>query len=149
MGLTNDNGDGTYSYTLVETALDGMPRHWQFDWTVNTNFDDTSGLLLDDLTYELGLDADPGLGTDFLKFNPIDLATFGGGFPDHEIGTNVTVNGGGVKAVSLANYISLLANNNVLQQSWSRVRQDREIHSARFTSRSPLFLAAWVILRVY
>ena len=68
VGLINSNGDGTYSYTLLETEHSSLPtkcgglKCWNFDWTVNTDFDDSSGLLLDDLTYELGMDGDPGLG---------------------------------------------------------------------------------------
>lgn len=120
VGTLNSNGDGSYSYTLAETDHDNdntTDRRWNFDWTVNTDFDGSSGLLLEDLTYELGLDGDPGLGVNFLKFDPIDPAVVV--FPDHAIGTNATPNGGGVKATSPADYISLLANNNVLQQSWS------------------------------
>lgn len=118
-GILNSNGDGTYSYTLAETDHDndaGTPNNWNFDWTVNTDFDESSGLKLDDLTYELGMDGDPGLGTDFLIFDPIDPSIFIQ--PDHEIGTNATGNGEGVIATSPADYLSLLANNNVLQQSW-------------------------------
>jgi hypothetical protein len=120
-GLINSNGDGTYSYTLAET---GTPpnRKWNFDWTVNTDFEGSSGLLLDDLTYELGVDADPGLGVDFVSY---DWITPTATFPcfDHSIGDNSTLNGGGAEAnCGLAGadvaYANLLANNNVLQQSW-------------------------------
>lgn len=90
----NSNGDGTYSYTLAETDHDSdggvtTPRRWNFDWTVNTNFDNSSGLMLDNLTYEMGLDSDPTLETNFLKFDPITPSVFVPVF-DHSIGDNST-----------------------------------------------------------
>ena len=74
VGPINSNGDGTYSFSLEETDHDGNPetfRRWNFDWTVNTDFDEIFGARLDEFTYELGLDSDPGTGTNFLKFDPI------------------------------------------------------------------------------
>ena len=118
VGTLNSNGDGTYSYTLAETDHDSngaTAQRWNFDWTVNTDFDSTSSLMIDDLTYLLGIDFDPSLGTDFLSFDPI---TPTGVAPDHSIGTNATPNGGGAEAVSPADYANPIANNNVLQQSW-------------------------------
>ncbi len=115
-GVLNSNGDGSYSYTLDETGTEGS-RRWNFDWTINTDYDFSSGLKLDDLTYELGMDADPGVGTNFLKFDPVATSDTQP-YWDHSIGDNTTSNGGGVVATDNAGYLSLLANNNVLQQSW-------------------------------
>jgi len=121
IGTTNSNGDGTYSYTLAEAN----PK-WNFDWTVNTNYDGTSGLVISDLFYILGIDFDPGIGTDFFAFDPITPST-AVPFYDHSIGTNSTGNGGGAEvpfsnATELAAapglYQTLIDNNNVLQQSW-------------------------------
>ena len=112
VGTTNSNGDGTYSYSLAEAD----PR-WNFDWTINTDYDDSTGFKIDDLTYELGMDFDPSQGTNFLAFDPVTqlLATT---FYDHSIGTNATANGGGAEAGDAATYAGLIANNTVLQQSW-------------------------------
>ena len=134
VGFVNSNGDGTYSYSLAETALDGLPRHWNFDWTINTDYDDSTGLNIADLTYELGLDGDPGLGTNFLTFDPIHSNDPIGGTncADHAIGDNSTINGGGdfvpiadcrsgtpaVKAAATTDYAALIGANNVAQQSW-------------------------------
>jgi hypothetical protein len=115
-GILHSNGDGTYSYTLAETAAKG----WNFDFTVNTDFDGSSSLKIDQLTYELGLDADPGLGTDFLVFDPITPGAFAP-FYDHSIGNNATANGGGTEASDVPGYVNLVTNNNVLQQSWRYV----------------------------
>jgi len=112
VGTTNSNGDGTYSYSLAEAN-----PAWNFDWTVNTDFDNSSGLMIDDLTYLLGIDFDPTAATDFLAFDPV-TPTVSTPFFDHSIGTNATPNGGGTEAGDAATYAALIANNNVLQQSW-------------------------------
>lgn len=118
VGTLNSNSNGTYSYTLAETDLEPggdtlKPKRWNFDWSINTDFDDSSGWKLEDLTYEIGLDGDPGPGTNFLVFDPIKVP-----FADHSIGTNATPNGGGVEAINAAEYANLIANNNVAQNSW-------------------------------
>ncbi len=130
VGTLNSNGDGTYSYTLPETDHDSNPataQRWNFDWTVNTDYLDTSGRNISDggTGYMLGIDFDPGAGTNFLVFDPITPNAGGNPPPlnlipfyDHSIGDNTTPNGGGVEAVDAATYASLLSNNNVLQQSW-------------------------------
>ena len=115
-GVLHSNGDGSYSYTLAETGPMGS-RRWNFEWTINTDYDYSSGLKLDELTYELGMDADPGVGTDFFAFDPVATSD-AQPYWDHSIGDNTTLNGAGVEATSNAEYLSLLANNNVLQQSW-------------------------------
>jgi hypothetical protein len=114
VGILHSNGDGIYSYSLAETLYNASkPRAWNFEFSVNTDYDGSTGLVIDDLTYELGLDADPTLGTDFLTFDPISI-----GWYDHSIGTNSTANGGGTEATDQSSYDVLTANNNVLQQSW-------------------------------
>ena len=117
VGVVNSNGDGTYSYTLAETAADGLPRHWNFDWTVNTDISGTTGKKLDDFTYIMGMDTDPGLGVDFLQFDPITQVASPPYF-DHSIGDNSTANGAGVEATDAASYASLVSSNNVAQNSW-------------------------------
>lgn len=138
VGLINSGGDGTYPYTLAETDHDlngATARRWNFDWTINTDFEDLSGLVVDDLTYELGLDGDPGLGVDFLKFDPIFVIDPVGSTQcaDHAFGDNTTANGAGVfvdidlgcrsgdaatKAAATATYAGYLSSFNVAQQSW-------------------------------
>jgi len=112
-GTVMSGGDGTYSY---DTSAEANPR-WNFDWAINIDYDGSTSTFLDDYTYELGLDADPGLGTNFLVFDPI-TPTITTPFFDHSIGTNATANDGGVEAGDSATYLNLLAANNVLQQSW-------------------------------
>lgn len=123
--IFNSNGDGTYSFaagaaedagTMTPCAGADTPV-WSFDWSVNTDYDGTSGLVLDDLTYELGLDGDPGLATDFLVFDNISPSIMTP-FWDHAIGDNTTGNGGGTVAVDAADYEDLIAAENVAQNSW-------------------------------
>ena len=117
-GTTHSNGDGTYSYSFAEMAACNFSWHpyscWNFEWAVNTDFDDSSGLLLVDLTYELGVDTDPGLGVSYYTLDPITPPAFF----DHSFGNNLTANGGGAEAGNPADYLTLLTTNNVLQQSW-------------------------------
>jgi len=112
VGTLNSNSNGTYSYPAGTV--------WNFDWTVNTNFDGSTVLNVSDLTYELGMDGDPGLGTDFLIFDPItpNLPPLNAPFFDHAIGDNSTGNGAGAEATDNASYVTLLGNNNVAQNSW-------------------------------
>ncbi len=114
----NSNGDG--SYTFIASVAPGRPDdtpEWNFEWSVNTDFDDTSGLVISDLTYELGLDGDPGEGTDFLIFDPITPSAQAPFF-DHSIGDNSTANGAGTEATNPGEYLTLIDSNNVVQNSW-------------------------------
>ena len=123
-GVTNSNGDGSYSYTTADIDTGGKAS-WNFDWTINTDYDSSSGLMLDDLTYLLEFDYDPSAGVDYHGFGTAlgiagDPVTPTGIVPyyDHAIGTNATPNGGGTEAGDAVTYAGLLASNNVLQNSW-------------------------------
>jgi len=117
----NSNGDGTYTFQrgTPPTGFGFDPNSpttpvWNFEWSINTDFDGSSGFNLDDLTYSLSLDADPSAGTNFATFDPINLS-----FADHAIGDNNTANGGGAVASTDVEYANLIANNIVAQNSWS------------------------------
>ncbi len=113
--IYNSNGAGTYTFPSGEYNNNGRPI-WNFDWSINTDYLGTTGLKLGDLTYQLQLDTDPTSAENFTSsFDPIFnyLST-----PDHAIGDNSTGNGGGTVATSEAEYLNLLANNNVAQNSW-------------------------------
>lgn len=110
VGTTNSNGDGTYSYNVGEI--------WNFDWTINTNYDGGGTNNISDLTYLIGIDSDPTAAANFLLFDPVPVSVLGA--PDHAIGNNSTANGAGTSfgATDIAGYNIAIDTNNVLQNSW-------------------------------
>ncbi|MBS3824570.1 MAG: right-handed parallel beta-helix repeat-containing protein, partial [Wenzhouxiangellaceae bacterium] len=114
----NSNGDGSYSFDAIVAPTQTSPTpEWAFDWSVNSDYTDSAGRNLDELVYEIGLDGDPGVGTDFLVFDPITPSNEAPFF-DHAIGNNTTGNGDGTVATDGTSYQTLLADNNVAQNSW-------------------------------
>ncbi|WP_418315787.1 hypothetical protein [Piscinibacter sakaiensis] len=122
-----DNGDGTYSYPAGD-ACPGFgfapfplclntPK-WSFDWSVNTDYAGGTGNKLDDFVYQLGMDADPGPGTDFTLFDPITPNAVPPAW-DHSLGTNATGNGAGIEDVDPPTYLANLGTFNVAQNSWN------------------------------
>ncbi len=121
----NSNSNGTYNFNpgnVTGFGFDMPPNNtpeWSFEWSVNTDFDGSSGMKLIDFTYEMGLDFDPGPGTNFLIFDNITPSPPEVPFYDHAIGDNTTANGAGTSAGDAAGYLTLLENNNVAQNSWN------------------------------
>lgn len=110
----NSNGDGTYNHAAGAPAAQPHRARWSFEWSINTDFDGSgAGRKLEDLTYMLGMDFDPTLGTDFVSFDPINLP-----FADHSIGDNSTAQGAGLEAPGDGNYSTLIASHNLAQNSW-------------------------------
>lgn len=146
--IFNSNGDGTYSFDAVDRIgcaswADGDTPEWNFEWAVNTDHDDSSGLVLDDLTYELGMDADPSLGTSFLAFDPINVP-----FADHTIGDNTSTDGfNEFVAADAPGYAALISSFNVAQQSWNYDFFDSGAPLDAFDAESPgvydIYLAAY------
>lgn len=117
----NSNGDGTYTFQAgVPSGQSSPVAVWSFEWSINSNFDGTSGYNIGDLTYELGLDTDPTAGTNYTTFDPINDINPGNGmvFWDHSMGNNSTAMGAGVEATDATDYANLIASNNLAQQSW-------------------------------
>jgi MYXO-CTERM domain-containing protein len=110
----NSNGDGTFNHEKGAPASNLDRARWNFEWSINTDYNNTSGSNLSDLTYRLGLDYDPGIGTDFFVFDPINVP-----FADHGIGNNSTADDSGTFATNLADYQFLIDNNNLAQNSWN------------------------------
>ena len=122
--FNNDPFDNTYRFTATRAPdFVNIAPEWSFEWSVNTDFMDptSSGSKLDEFQYELGLDIDPSSGTAFTTFDPISSSMTVPEW-DHAIGDNSTGNGGGTGATidgNPADYLNLLANNNVAQNSWN------------------------------
>ncbi len=111
--IFNSNGDGTYTWPTGNFGPGGTNFQWNFDWSINTNYDGTTGFNVGDLTYEIRIDFDPSFATSFLTFDPIIP-----GPADHSFGTNATGNGAGLEAPGDDTYANLLAGNNLVQNSW-------------------------------
>ena len=63
----NSNGDGTYTFQAgVAPGQSSVTPVWNFEWSINTASDLQANVphstTLDGLTYELGIDYDPGAG---------------------------------------------------------------------------------------
>ncbi|MEM7807906.1 MAG: hypothetical protein AAF561_07340 [Planctomycetota bacterium] len=118
----NSDGAGTYTFE-AGTPPEGFgfalnsptTPIWNFEWSINTDLDGSSGVDLNQLTYELRIDGDASSSTDFLTFDPINVPV-----STHRFGDNSTGNGAGVNAGgSELAYGNLIADNNVAQNSWN------------------------------
>lgn len=122
--IYNSNGDGSYTFAAGNPPTGfswdaGNPTTpiWNFDWSVNTDFDGSSGKSVSDYTYQIGMDADASMGTNFMTF---DLITSGGTtLWDHSFGTNSTGANAGSEAGDIPTYDALTAANNIAQNSWN------------------------------
>lgn len=115
----NSNGDGTYTFSAGVAPTQSFPTGvWSFEWSINSDYDGSSGLSLDDLTYELSM---ASTNSAFIPtFDPIHEINPGNGMVlwDHSIGTNATGNGAGTEAGNAGEYATLIAGNNLAQNSW-------------------------------
>ena len=149
----NSNGDGSYSF-IASAAPSGFSWQpgspttpvWNFEFTVNTDADGTSGLVLADLTYELGLDFDPSpAGTNYLVFDPITPSVPAPMY-DHSLGDNMTTDATDVVAADPVAYASALGTLNVAQNSWNY----EFFNDAPFDSFDPVDNAVYeIFLRAY
>lgn len=121
----NSNGDGTYTFQPIVAPTQSSPTaEWSFEWSINSDYDGTSGYNLNDLTYELGMTSTSGAS--ITTFDPINGVNAGLAPTriqwDHAIGTNATVNGDGTfisnGADDAAGYATLIDTNNIAQNSW-------------------------------
>ncbi len=118
----NSNGDGTYSFAAGQPSGGGFgfapgsasTAVWNFEWSINSDFDNSTGLFLNELSYELGIDFDAGVGTNFQAFDPINQPN-----GDHSFGDNSTGQGAGSEAANPADYLTLTGSNNLAQNSWN------------------------------
>jgi hypothetical protein len=122
----NSNGDGTYTFSTGSGTGAFPNSEWSFEWSVNTDYDDSTGRVVGDLSYEIGMDNDPSGAADYLVFDPISIGTVipytvpAGPIPfwDHSMGNNGTANGGGLEAADGVTYAGYLSTFNVAQNSW-------------------------------
>ena len=79
-GLTDNNNFGS-----TDTP------DWNFEFSINSDADGTSGRSLSSLTFVMSLDQDPSAATDFVEIDPLAF------FDDNSYGDNSTANGAGVE----------------------------------------------------
>ena len=131
----NANGDGTFNHAAGAPPANPDRGRWNVEWSVDVT---GTGNLLDEYTYRIGLDYDPGVGTNFRTFDPIlgpnpnppgTLILW-----DHGIGDQSTANGAGDNDAGRteASYANLLANNTVAQNSWNFAFYDDPINGFPF-----------------
>jgi hypothetical protein len=112
------HGDGVYGsfeaqgYTGAGTTP-GPLGSWNFDWSINSSVIGVGGNV-GTLTYQLDIDYDPGPGTNFLSFDPVNLV-----FADHSFGDNTTGPNAGTEAIDPVTYATLVASSNLVQNSWN------------------------------
>ena len=110
----NYDGGKTYTFSPSASVAPANRSIWNFEWSVNTDYEGLSGLTVGDLIYELTIDFDPGAGFSGLLFDPINVA-----LADHSFGDNSTPASGGIEAADASEYAALLGSSNVVQQSWN------------------------------
>jgi hypothetical protein len=106
--------------------LDSRKPRWVYDWSFNVDADDELGRNLNSLSYRIYLDGDPGIGTDFLDFDPLGASPVQVPFDIRcqiAFGNNQTGEGEGESAGGLdcptSQIVQLRNNNNVMQNSCS------------------------------
>jgi hypothetical protein len=117
--IFNSLGNGVYEHQAGQHNSNGRAR-WSFEWSINVDYDtnNPTGRTLggSGLEYVIRMDSDPGPGTNFLEFDPINV-----GCADHALGINGTGNGGGTSFScpgQAGNYAAQLLTDNVAQNSW-------------------------------
>jgi hypothetical protein len=110
-------GPGGKSFSWVDWPLCLATPKWNYEWSVNTDYDYSTGLKVDAFVYELGLDSDPSSKTKFTVFDNISPSPPVAPAFDHAMGDNGTLNGGG--DASPVSYLTNIATKNVAQNSWN------------------------------
>jgi hypothetical protein len=132
-GAYNSNGDGTYSFDAGDACpgFGWLPAPlclatpvWNYDWSINTDTTGSTGMVVSDYRYEIGLDRHSGSKTMFTTFDPISPSL---AIPawDHSFGDNGTLPNAGSEVTGptlpnfIAQYSDFLDNSNVVQNSWN------------------------------
>lgn len=115
----NWDGVDTYTFDPADSANPSNRSVFNFEFAINTDVNDAtnSGNDLNDFTYLLTVSRlnDDGMGvTELFAFDPINVD-----YADHSIGDNATTSSTDTVAASAMQYASLIASNNVAQQSWN------------------------------
>lgn len=128
--IYNSNGDGTYTFSAGVAPMQTYPVGvWSFDWSINTNYDGSSGYTaLDDLTYTLTITSNNGTTFygDASGFDPVNGINPKSGYAlwDNALGNNTTLADAGISLDdsytpgNLSSYTTAISTYNVAQNSW-------------------------------
>ncbi len=104
--IFNYDGDHTYTFDPALSNAPGNRSIFNFEFSVNSNSDGSTGSNLNAFTYLLEVDTDPTAGTSFISFNPAVIA-------DNSYGNNGTAQGSGTEGA----FAALGGTNNLMQNS--------------------------------
>lgn len=102
---------GQSSIYNASTGLKDSFAKWNFDFSINSDFDGSTGLNVGELNYALFLDTDASQGINFISYNPVTS------YLDNSFGTNATAQSQGVEAANSGEFATYLANYNLVQNS--------------------------------
>ncbi|MEE4349994.1 MAG: PEP-CTERM sorting domain-containing protein [Pacificimonas sp.] len=116
------DGDRTYDLSGVTFNAPSNRSGFSFDFIVNTDRSESDNEpvnVIGDYEYELRIDYDPGIGTNFFTLDPfIALCTDASfGYNDTTQSTDAVVDCG--SSTAIGDYATVLAVANVAQQSWN------------------------------
>jgi hypothetical protein len=115
--VTGSNADGTYSQNTGSPSSNPTRARWNLDWSINTAYQTGQGAIINQLalwTYKLGLDFNPGLGTNYLIFDPINVP-----FADHSFGSSATGQSQGSEVTTSQDYALSIGAYSLAQNSWN------------------------------
>lgn len=112
-GVYNYDGDHTYTFDSTAFATATNRSLFNFEWSINVDQSGTSGAMLDDFSYRLEVDNNPGILTNFVTVDPFNTA----GWYDHSLGNNLTANGAGIESTDNADLLANMPNYSIAQQS--------------------------------
>lgn len=94
--IFNWDGVNTYRFNPNQGNPPGNQAIWNYEWSINSNFNGEGGNL-NNFSYNISITG-PGISTGILvnPYNPFSAGILGVGARTSTVGTNDTVNGGGV-----------------------------------------------------
>ena len=107
-GVYNSDGEG--SYTFDPGISSGTAALWNYEFSINTNYNGSGGNLNNYLIF-LAIDTDPSQGVNLLPFNPFEV------WNDNSFGNNSTLQSEGEEFNDFAMQAAALEKYNLVQNS--------------------------------
>lgn len=115
-GTYNYDGVRTYTFNQSQFIAPANRSGWNYEWSINTNWDGNSINGIDAFDYLLSIDVNPNPGTSFVIFDPYNVSPV---FFDHSFGNNLTAQSAGIEASTLLDFNNYKETYNLSQQSWN------------------------------